>query len=66
MGYIKDEDSRGLLYHLPEEEKALSKALEIAQSPTIKEEFKLKKEQLFRDKVNVTAWMIDTILKEKG
>lgn len=63
MGYIKDEEKRGLLYNLPEEEAALSKAVELAESGSVKEEFRKKRELLLKDKINVTKWMLETILK---
>jgi len=54
-------DKYGLMFFYPNEKEALSKAIEILSDPDSKLEWQKKRENLLKDKVDVTAWMTDFI-----
>lgn len=56
MGYLRDEKEIGLLYHFMDSNGVLDKALEIINSP--KEIWTKKKNELLKDKIDVTAFLI--------
>jgi predicted glycosyltransferase len=43
----------------------LQKAIEVLQTPNVKEEWKEKRDALLKDKVDVSAFMVDFIEKEQ-
>lgn len=54
-------DRYGLLYFYADQTDAFSKAVEILENRQAKDEWKNKRENLLKDKVDVTAWMTDFI-----
>ncbi len=58
MGYLKEEQDAGLLFHLDKTEEILSKAIEILQKHDAKEFFIEKSQKLLKDKIDVTEFMI--------
>jgi predicted glycosyltransferase len=58
MGYLKDEEKAGLLFHLNDSKLILSKSLEILNDPFSSEKFKFKNEELLNNKIDVTAFMV--------
>jgi uncharacterized protein len=58
MGYLKEEQDAGLLFHLDKTEEILLKAKEILGNPDNKEFFIGKSLKLLKDKIDVTAFMI--------
>jgi predicted glycosyltransferase len=54
-------DRYGLLYFFADQNEAFSKALEILKNRHAKQEWQKKRENLLKDKVDVTAWMTDFI-----
>jgi uncharacterized protein len=54
-------DRYGLLYFFADQNEAFSKASEILENKNAKQEWKKKREKLLKDKIDVTAWMIDFI-----
>lgn len=54
-------DKFGLLYFFADQNEAFSKASEILENRNAKQEWQKKRENLLKDKVDVTAWMTDFI-----
>jgi uncharacterized protein len=54
-------DTYGLLYFYPDQDQALSKALEILENKNARQEWQEKRGKLLKDKVDVTVWMADFI-----
>ncbi|WP_135603931.1 DUF354 domain-containing protein [Methanococcoides sp. NM1] len=52
------EEKYGLLFNYNDSNKALNKAVELIQDPSIKEEWNKKREKLLRDKIDVTKFMV--------
>lgn len=52
------ENKYGLIYNFNDSEKALNKAIELIQNPNLKEEWNLKKQNLFNDKIDMTAFIV--------
>lgn len=62
IGTIKDQSKYGLMY-IPDEKKALERALEIVtNSEKYKEEYKQKRQKLLEDKIDVTPWILNLTL----
>jgi len=51
----------GMLYTFADPNKALNKTLEILKDENTKREMRRKRERLLKDKIDVTAWMVDFI-----
>lgn len=56
--FIELEKSFGLIYNIRQPKKAINKALELAQIPSIKKKWREKRNKLLRSKINVTKFMI--------
>ncbi|WP_269849864.1 DUF354 domain-containing protein [Methanosarcina horonobensis] len=56
--FIELEEKYGLLLNYSDSNKAIEKAIELIQSPNIKECWKEKREMLLRDKVDVTSFIV--------
>lgn len=56
-------DRYGLLYFFADQKAAFSKASEILENKNAKLEWQRKRENLLKDKIDVTAWMTDFIEK---
>ena len=54
-------DRYGLLYFFADQDEAFSKAVELLENSQTKQEWKKKRENLVKDKVDVTAWMTDFV-----
>jgi len=54
-------DRYGLLHFYADQDEAFSKAVELLKNSRTKEEWKKKRENLLKDKVDVTAWMTDFV-----
>ena len=54
-------DRYGLLFFYADQDEAFSKAVELLRDSRTKEKWKKKRENLLKDKVDVTAWMTDFI-----
>lgn len=61
--FIELEEKYGLLFSYIDSDKALSKAVELMQKPNLKDEWKKKRDQLLKDKIDVTAFMVDFVSK---
>ena len=63
-GYTDEQENE---YHLgytlgpQEEERAIRLATELANRPDLQEEWQKKRQRLLKDKIDVTAWMVDTV-----
>lgn len=55
--FIELERTYGLLYSLTDDSAALDRAIEILQDPASKDNWRIKREQLLKDKINVIAFM---------
>lgn len=55
--FIDLEKEYGLVYCFADSEEATVKALEMAQDPTIKERWRMKREKLLDEKIDVTAFL---------
>lgn len=61
--FIELEQKYGLIYNYREPDKAIRKAVELIQKPGLKEEWQHKREGLFKDKIDISAflvWFIET------
>ena len=59
--FIELENKYGLIFNYTDSEKALEKAVEVIKDQNIKAEWKDKRETLLKDKVDVSAFMVDFI-----
>ena len=59
--FLELRDKYDLLYFYPNQDRALEKAMEILENDKSKREWRKKREKLLRDKIDVTAWMVDFI-----
>jgi predicted glycosyltransferase len=70
LGYTDEEEEKyGLVYNFSNTEdlskKIVDKALELLKNPNLKQEGKLKREALVKDKIDVTAFMIQFVEQYK-
>jgi predicted glycosyltransferase len=56
--FIELEQRYGLIFNYSDQNKAITKAIELVQKPEFKEEWKKKRENLLKDKIDVTAFMV--------
>ncbi len=56
--FIELEQKYGLIFNYDDTNKAVDKAVEIIQKPDLKEVWKKKSNQLIKDKIDVTAFMV--------
>ncbi|BAF58564.1 Uncharacterized protein conserved in archaea [Pelotomaculum thermopropionicum SI] len=56
--FIELEQKYGLIYNYREPDKAIEKAVELIQRPSLKEEWQQKREVLLKDKIDITAFMV--------
>jgi len=59
--FIELEHKYGLIYSFQESAKAIEKALEMVQTPGLKEQWINKRQRLLADKIDVTQFMVDFI-----
>lgn len=70
VGYTDEEEERyGLVYNFSNKEnikkKVFDKALELLNNPNLKQEGKIKRENLVNDKIDVTAFMVQFVEQYK-
>ncbi len=58
MGYLKDEEKLGLLYHFNDEKGVLQKVIEILNHPDTKNKYLSKSEKLLENKIDPTAFLV--------
>jgi predicted glycosyltransferase len=58
MGYLKEEQERGLLYHFNSSEGVFEKALELLNDPDSKHIHEHRCQKMLKDKIDVTAFMV--------
>lgn len=56
--FIQLEDDYQLIYNIRDPEAALQKALELISTPGVKDTWKVKRQRLLREKIDVTAFMV--------
>ena len=59
--FLELRDKYGLLYFYPDQNQALEKAISILEDKNSKNEWRKRRERLLKDKIDVTAWMVDFI-----
>jgi len=59
--FLELRDKYGLLYFYPDQNQALKKAISILEDKNSKNEWRKRRERLLKDKIDVTAWMVDFI-----
>ncbi|OYT25735.1 MAG: hypothetical protein B6U97_04975 [Candidatus Altiarchaeales archaeon ex4484_96] len=59
--FLELRDKYDMLYFYPNQKQALDKAIELLEDKNIKNRWGAKKDKLFREKIDVTAWMTDFI-----
>ncbi|MDF2954394.1 MAG: putative glycosyltransferase [Candidatus Alkanophagales archaeon MCA70_species_2] len=59
--FLELRDKYGLLYFYPDQNQALEKAISILEDKNSKDEWRKKREKLLKDKIDVTAWMVNFI-----
>lgn len=58
MGYLKDEQDSGVLFHISESSDVILRASEILNMQNAKDIFKENSKELLKDKIDVTAFMV--------
>jgi predicted glycosyltransferase len=58
IGVFADIERYGLMYVIPDEEKALEKGLELLQRSDLRYEMKVKREKLISEKIDVTKFIV--------
>jgi predicted glycosyltransferase len=66
VGYLDEQEGKyGLVYNFSDpryaQEQAVERALELLQRSNLKEEWRVKRERLLQDKVDVTKFMVDFV-----
>lgn len=59
--FIELEQKYNLIFNYSDPDKALKKAVELIQKPNLKEDWEIKRDQLLKDKIDVTAFMVNFI-----
>ncbi|CAG0951503.1 MAG: DUF354 domain-containing protein [Candidatus Methanoperedens sp.] len=59
--FIELEQKYGLIFSYNNQNEALKKAIELLKKPNLKQDWRNKREQLLKDKIDVTAFMIQFI-----
>jgi predicted glycosyltransferase len=59
--FLELENIYNLLFNYNNEEKALDKALEIVQSPDIKDEWRERRERCLKDKIDLSKFIVDFV-----
>ena len=59
--FLELRDKYDMLYFYPDQEQALKKAVELLEGKDSKKKWGAKKDNLFNEKIDVTAWMADFI-----
>ena len=59
--FIELENNYGLIFNYSDPDKALDKAVNLIQKPSLKADWKQKRDQLLKDKIDVTAFMVELI-----
>lgn len=60
--FVELEEEYGLLFSIPSERAAVAKASALASDPTTGAEWERKRTRFFEDKIDVTRYMVETIL----
>lgn len=58
MGYLKDENQEGVLYHFKNETGIIEKVQKIIRSPDFSKEYSKKSKNLLKDKIDPTAFLV--------
>ncbi len=58
---IKDQQNYGLLFHFKNGKGVLDKAKELLELPNLKDEFQKRREEMLKDKIDVTKMLIDYV-----
>ena len=62
LGYTDEQEEKyGLVYNFTDAKEAAKKALELAREKDLKTKWLKKKENMLKDKVDVTNWMVDYV-----
>jgi len=61
--FVELEQKYGLIFNYNDSNGTINKAIELMQKPDLKNEWKNKREALLKDKIDVTAFMVDFIEK---
>lgn len=56
--FVELENKYGLIFNFSDQEKALSKSIELIQKPDLKQEWIKKRDHLLHEKINMTAFMV--------
>lgn len=59
--FIELENKYALIYSFRDSDRAILKAIELLQKPDLKEEWRIKREQLLKDKIDVTQFMVNFV-----
>ena len=61
LGYLEDQERYGLVYRILDENETIKRAVALVTRPNIRREWQDKRERLVRDKIDVTAWIVDWV-----
>ena len=64
--FLEFRDRYGLLHFFADQNEAFSKAVELLENPRTKKDWQKKRDDLLRDKIDVTRWMTDFIEQYPG
>lgn len=56
--FIELEQKYGLIYNFSDPDIAIQKAIELVQTPNLKQEWQKKRERLLKEKIDITAFMV--------
>lgn len=58
LNFVELEEKYGLIFNYKDSEKALEKAIELVQTPDLKDTWKQKRDSMLNDKIDVTSFMV--------
>lgn len=62
MGYIEDLEAHGLLHRAVDEKEAIGLAVDLASDPAAKQIYRKRRERMLKEKIDVTAWLVDFVI----
>lgn len=61
--FIELEKKYGLIFNCSDAEQAISQAVKLIEKTNLKEEWRIKREQLLKDKIDITEFMVELVNK---
>ena len=64
--FVELERKYGLIFNYPDSGNAIGKAVELIRENDLKNQWKVKRDAVLKDKIDLSAWMIDVVEKDHG